>query len=102
MLLYYCFSQCPAEDAGDPKFKIFFGGACLQTPPGLGCLWRNNYSSPMCAFEISCYAADYAHRWKKTLNLEGVGGGGVYFKNCYCQGGGGVGGYVFILGKVKF
>lgn len=93
MLLYYCFSQCPAEDAGDPKFKIFFGGACLQTPPGLGCLWRNNYSSPMCAFEISCYASDYAHRWKKTLNLEGVGGGGVYFKNCYCQGGAGM--YLF-------
>ena len=94
MLLYYCFSQYPAEDAGDPKFKIFFGGACLQTPPGLGCLWRNNFSSPMCAFKISCYAADYAQRWKKkTLNLEGVGGGGVYFKNCYCQGGAGM--YLF-------
>ena len=33
--------------------------------------------------------------WKKRLGLEGVGGGageggGVLFKNCYCQAGGGV------------
>ena len=32
--------------------------------------------------------------WKKRLGLEGVGGGageggGVLFKNCYCQAGGG-------------
>ena len=25
--------------------------------------------------------------WKKRLGLEGVVGGGVYFKDCYCQGG---------------
>ena len=95
MLLYYYFSQCPAEDAGEPKFKNFLGGAYLQTPPGLGCLWCTNFSSPVCAFKISRYAADYAHRWKKTLNLEGVGGGRVHFKNCYCQGGRGGGMYLF-------
>ena len=36
------------------------------------------------AYEIN------AHGWKKRLGLEGVwagGGGGVHFKNCYCQGG---------------
>ena len=30
--------------------------------------------------------------WKKRLGLEGVGGGaggGMLFKNCYCQAGGG-------------
>ena len=56
-----------------------------------------------CTFKISPYSADYqyliayeiiAQGWKKRLGLEGVGGEGVHFKNCYCQVGGG--------GKIQF
>ena len=71
----------------NPNLKIF-GGECPPPPPtpaGLGCLRRANFTSPayryLVAYEINALG------WKKRLGLEGVGGGGVHFKNCYCQAG---------------
>ena len=77
------------KNAGDgisenPNLKIF-GGERPPTPPGLGRLRRANSTSSsyryLVAYEIN------AQGWKKRLGLEGVGGGGVHFKNGYCQGG---------------
>ena len=72
MLLCYCFSQCPAENAGDGisetlNLKIF-RGSMPQTPLGLGCLWRTNFYSPACAFKISRYAADYWYLTAYEIN----------------------------------
>ena len=77
------------KNAGDgisenPNLKIF-GGERPPTPPGLGRLRRANSTSSsyryLVAYEIN------AQGWKKRLGLEGVGGEGVHFQNCYCQGG---------------
>ena len=66
-----------------PLIQKVRGGACPQTPSGLGSLWRTNFSAA-CTFRISRYAADYrylyiayeinAQGWIKRLGLEGVGG----------------------------
>ena len=77
------------KNAGDgisenPNLKIF-GGERPPTPPGLGRLRRANSTSSsyryLVAYEIN------AQGWKKRLGLEGVGGEGVHFQNCYCRGG---------------
>ena len=49
------------QEIAFPRIKIqkFYGGACPQTPPGLGRLRRANFSPPACTFKISRYAADY-------------------------------------------
>ena len=65
------------------------------TTPGLGRLGRANFSPPVCTFKISRYAANYlyliayeinAQRWKKRLGLEGVGGGGGFYKIAIVKG----------------
>ena len=97
----------------DPKFEKFLGEHAPSRPPCLGRLGPANFSSPACTLKISCYTANYRHLivyeinaqgWKKRLSLEGVGmGGGVHFKTCYCQEGGGVQfSYVIILVGYSF
>ena len=77
----------------DPKFKHFLGEHAPSLPQVWGA-FRALTLLPLRA--LSRYAAHYwyltpyeinAQGWKKRLGLEGVGGGGVHFKNCYCQGG---------------
>ena len=69
----------------DPKFKNFLA----EHAPRLPQVCR-------ATFRILYYAADYQYliayeinpqKWKKRLGLEGVGGRGAHFKNCYCLGG---------------
>ena len=91
----------------DPKFETFLREHAPRLPQVWGASSVLTFTSPACTFKISRYAVNYRHLvayeinaqgWKKRLSL---GGGGVHFKNCYCQGGVQLS-YVIILAGYSF
>ena len=72
-----------------PQISNFSGGACPQTPSGLACLWRANFSPPRVhlqnltlRYQLLAYEIN-AQGWKKRLGLDrvgGWGGGGAFIK----------------------